>query len=165
MNGQDNQFEASQGVADGTQLEETLPAREDVIQAAAMGPEEMPDGAPAVNDPDWDQCSPSEQWAIEQYAKHHELAVGNVRFLEVQNSKEGALHYAMMGQDWSARSNLSQCFKRALRHQPADAKIYLDLDERLRKEYRATWGLKRNFQLLGRSLVHLFCAVCLMYTH
>jgi hypothetical protein len=169
--GQHKQFEASQGIADATQFEDTLPAQfedtlpagENAIQAAkritrapsSWDPEVMPDGAPAGNDPDWDQCSQSEQVAIQQYAKEHGLAADEVRLADVKRSKEGVLHYAMMGQDWGSRSNLSQCFKRALKHQAGDTKIYLDLDERLRKEYRASWGLKRDFQLLGFPLVHI----------
>lgn len=172
--GQHNQFEASQAIADATQVEDTLPGREDTlpadenaIQAAkcitrapsSLDPEVMPDVAPAANDPDWDQCSPSEQQAIQHYAKQHGLGVEKVRLADVQKSKEGVLHYAMMGQDWGARSNLSQCFKRALKHQVGDTRIYLDLDERMRKEYRASWGLKRDFQLLGFPCVHL-CLLC-----
>lgn len=169
--GQNKQFEASQGIGDATQVEDTLPAQfednlpadEKAIQAAkpitralsSWDPELMPDGAPAGNDPDWDQCSQSEQVAIQLYAKEHGLAVDKVRLADVQRSTEGVLHYAMMGQDWGGRSNLSQCFKRALKHQGGDAKIYHDLDERLRREYRASWGLKRDFQLLGFPLVHL----------
>ena len=100
--------------------------------------------------------SPAEVNAIAQYAKAHGLSPEQVQLSEVQESKEGILHYAMMGQDWGSRSNNSQCFQRAIRHRPGDKKIYMELDEKLRVEYRATWGLKRDFQFLGFLLAYLF---------
>ena len=59
-------------------------------------------------------------------------------------------------QDWGSRSNNSQCFQRAIRQRPDDKKIYMELGEKLRVEYRATWGLKRDFQFLGFLLAYLF---------
>ena len=100
--------------------------------------------------------TPAEAHAIAQYAKVHGLSQGQVQLSQVQASEEGILHYAMMGQDWGSRSNNSQCFQRAIRHRPGDKKIYMELDEKLRVEYRATWGLKRDFQFLGFLLAYLF---------
>ena len=100
--------------------------------------------------------TPAEAHAIAQYAKVHGLSQGQVQLSQVQASEEGILHYAMMGQDWGSRSNNSQCFQRAIRHRPGDKKIYMDLDDKLRAEYRATWGLKRDFQFLGFLLAYLF---------
>ena len=95
---------------------------------------------------DWNKLGPSEQNAIVQYAQHNRLDVSAVKLSDVAHSCEGLLHWASKNQNWGGRSPLTQKFGRAVKHHPNIEAMYGDLSEPLRKEFRCTWGLKRDFQ-------------------
>lgn len=101
--------------------------------------------AKANAEPPWDQLGESEQNAITQYANSIGKNESEVTLAMVLSSPEGLLHWACQGQDWGSRSHLSQSFFRAIKKQPKFQEMYKDMSEPLKKEFRATWGIKRDW--------------------
>eukprot|EP00973_Karenia_brevis_P019286 2644857-Karenia_brevis.AAC.1 len=78
----------------------------------------------------------SELRSITKYAEYHGVDVGNVTIQQVWESPEGIGHWATVGLNLNRRSDIGQCFGRAIGHNFQARKIYADLSDEEKLNFR-----------------------------
>lgn len=98
---------------------------------------------------------PGEQHAINKYAEKKGIDPNAVTVEMVADSPEKLMYWATLDIDWNARSAASQRFYKSQRTQALDKDrdIYINLDEPLKKEYRQSWNLKRDYDFTRETKI------------
>ena len=96
---------------------------------------------------------PSTSRAIKCYALFHQLDPSTVTEAIVQKSSDGLIYWANYGLDHSARGSIGQQIHRALLKNPQVKGVYKWLTEDLKKKFRMTWAVERNFDQVLKTRV------------
>ena len=125
-------------------------------------PSEVPTPAPAKKiQGDGDGPSPSKdspptvERALVEYAKHHGLEPSEVTEDMVAKSPEGLEGWACSGLNVNAHSPLGNSLYRAFKKDPKAAEAYRWLFDDLKKRFRQSWAMVRNFESVMHKRVHV----------
>ena len=94
---------------------------------------------------------PTVERALRMYAEHHKLPVADVTEKLLEESPEGLEHWACLGLDMGARSATGQAINRAFARSSKAKEIYKWLGEDLKRKFRMSWSLHRNFDTVVKK--------------
>ena len=97
---------------------------------------------------------PSLERAKVQYAAFHHMDVDKVTEKMLSQSPEGVEGWACYGQDSKARGPMGNAMYRQIKKYPQAAEAYKWLFDDLRKKFRQTWAMNRNFDFISRKRSH-----------
>ena len=97
------------------------------------------------------ETMPSVERALRVYAEHHNLLAMDVTEKIVVESPEGLEHWACSGLDMGARSATGQAINRAFARSNKAKEIYKWLGEDLKRKFRMSWSLHRNFDTVVKK--------------
>ncbi|CAE7220890.1 unnamed protein product, partial [Symbiodinium sp. KB8] len=86
--------------------------------------------------------------AIKNYASHAKLDPNHVTIEMVQATSQGALHWATVHMDMSARGAASQAMSRALKYKPDVKAMYSLMLDSFKGEFRRAWSCCKDFQFV-----------------
>ena len=125
-------------------------------------PNEVPTATPAKKiQGDGEGPSPSKdepptvERALVEYAKHHGLEPSEVTEEMVTKSPEGLEGWACFGLNVNAHSPLGNSLYRAFKKDPKAAEAYRWLFDDLKKRFRQSWAMVRNFETIMHKRVHV----------
>jgi hypothetical protein len=103
----------------------------------------------------FDDEKPSEKRALMKYREHHGLGASvEVTKEMVEESAEGLGWWACHGLELGTRSNIGQCFSRAMSWEPDMKEIYGELDFNLKERFRAEYTLHGSFDFATKIRKH-----------
>ncbi|OLP20508.1 hypothetical protein AK812_SmicGene49030, partial [Symbiodinium microadriaticum] len=121
---------------------EAMDTRETLVDP----PQESAAAAPEVKVPP--MTSEAKAQAIKNYASHAKLDPNHVTIEMVQATSQGALHWATVHMDMSARGAASQAMSRALKYKPDVKAMYSLMLDSFKGEFRRAWSCSKDFQFV-----------------
>ena len=114
--------------------------------------EPVPPTGPNVTGPS-DDRKPSVQRAKVQYAKFHNVSVGDVTQEMLVESPEGLEGWACYGLDCKARGPMGNAVYRQLKKDPGAQECYKWLFDDLEKKFRQSWAMDRSFDTVLKKRI------------
>ena len=100
-----------------------------------------------------DDRKPSVQRAKVQYAKFHNVSVGDVTQEMLVESPEGLEGWACYGLDCKARGPMGNAMYRQLKKDPRAQECYKWLFDDLKKKFRQSWAMDRSFDTVLKKRI------------
>eukprot|EP00435_Cladocopium_sp_Y103_P070031 s12_g34.t1 len=101
------------------------------------------------------ESPPTIERARQQYAEAHGMEVDKVTDKMMEESDEGVEGWACRGLDCAARGPLGNALYRSLRKNPKMAEAYKWLFDDIKKKFRQSWAMTRNFDFVATKRVHM----------
>ena len=103
---------------------------------------------------------PSLARAIAMYAQTKGVDPGQVTEKIMSETEEGVEGWACLHLDCGARSAMGQAINRAFQKHPKAKETYKWLTEDLKRKFRMSWSLNRNFDSVLKRRVRATCPCC-----
>ena len=101
------------------------------------------------------ESPPTVERAREQYAQAHGMEVDKVTEKMLEESDEGVEGWACKGLNCAAHGPLGNALYRSLRKNPKMAEAYKWLFDDIKKKFRQSWAMSRNFDFVATKRIHM----------